>query len=576
MALRVTRRLSDLGATTGIPITWAVLDPEAQLVYAVAGNPVQSAAVSWDLATFDLQKGRSLGSRRIVDGDLADMMAWDGNVVLGATPYRDLPDLWRLSRGEEAAVVHAWPAADGHYARDGRRHTILVQPGFQPPRLSTGALFFVDETTLELRDWVPVPRDWRLRAIDPVKDRVLFSTGAGLVGRPMADLAAPTPLRALPTVAPAPTPFWPFAEVRRVAPAADVFVAPARVIGTGPGTCRDDGLDTATLLLQPNDAAWVRIDAPLRCDVEAVVPSPDFVQDGIALASWENGILRTQDGGRSWAPANGGFSTLRNPDIVFSPSFATDATVFASAGGAGYTNAGKTAFRSTDAGQSWQPMGPVAGLAAWAPDHGAPWVFGFVPGTDQITVSRDGGRTWRAGPPLAAQPRGPSAGRVVHVLDVGSGRTVLLAVRDDGDGPMLGSFGHSGINRSMDLGETWSVVLDLGGLYDPALIGPVIDGGRRHWLLVGEVWRAEQAAVEGGRRLDVFTSRDDGVSWLPMLLPPDVADAALGVTAAGDLIALQAPGQWRKVAIAELKAVATPTATPSPMPTVAPGPTWSR
>lgn len=140
---------------------------------------------------------------------------------------------------------------------------------------------------------------------------------------------------------------------------------------------------------------------------DALAVSPDFVNDGLALAgtgtmgrfgtAWGLGIFRSSDGGQIWQPtsldAQSGGSTSAIYDFAFSPDFASDQTVYAGTWGG--------LFRSTDGGSNWQrfprayfgPPGSITEVAV-APDYA---VSGHVMGGSPwggLYVSRDHGRNW--------------------------------------------------------------------------------------------------------------------------------------------------------------------------------------
>jgi photosystem II stability/assembly factor-like uncharacterized protein len=122
------------------------------------------------------------------------------------------------------------------------------------------------------------------------------------------------------------------------------------------------GTDGGLFVTRDGGRSWVEVTAPpltTSSQVEAVAVSPDYAEDRTVLVSTrELGLVRSTDGGRSFQrvgvelfDANRIIADFTNPTsmpIQFSPSFATDRTVFA--------YAETDVLRSTDGGQSWDVL----------------------------------------------------------------------------------------------------------------------------------------------------------------------------------------------------------------------------
>jgi len=179
--------------------------------------------------------------------------------------------------------------------------------------------------------------------------------------------------------------------------------------------------------------------------------SPDFANDGVAfsgewLTSFRStesglGIIRSQDGGRNWHVADEGTEDVDYSsaihDYAFSPTFASDRTVFAATWGG--------LFKSVDGGDTWQWLegaygGPPGGYwaIAVAPDYASS--EHLLAGTwGSLLRSVDGGNSW-------AQVPG------------------LTGTSDVAFSPAYSSDGHAfaasnGVYRSDDYGLTWQQVL---------------------------------------------------------------------------------------------------------------------
>ena len=172
--------------------------------------------------------------------------------------------------------------------------------------------------------------------------------------------------------------------------------------------------------------------------ITALALSPAFAQDRLVLAATDqDGVLRSTDGGLSWASWNFGLLDLRILCLAFSPGFAQDQAI--------YIGTESGIFASQTGGRAWSevdfPMesAPVLSLAL-SPQFVSDGVL--FAGTEQngLFCSADRGNTWQG-------PLGPTAGEAVSpiLLDPAYpavGR-ILLGI---GAGPLL----------SQDGGKTWA------------------------------------------------------------------------------------------------------------------------
>lgn len=91
--------------------------------------------------------------------------------------------------------------------------------------------------------------------------------------------------------------------------------------------------------------------------VASIVPSPDFAKDQTVFAFLAGqGVVRSTDGGVSWSRLRGGLPEPRGLllDLAISPNFAADGTIFV--GGVTDKYRGEGVLRSTDGGETWQPL----------------------------------------------------------------------------------------------------------------------------------------------------------------------------------------------------------------------------
>ena len=112
----------------------------------------------------------------------------------------------------------------------------------------------------------------------------------------------------------------------------------------------------------------------------AVAPSDP---DVLYLTTHGDGVLKSEDGGTSWGPTNGGLTERNLQELAVSPASADVAVVASNTSGG--------LFRTIDGGASWSPVGRsdrVTSLAFLA--DGRRVVAGDARG--RVTTSADAGR----------------------------------------------------------------------------------------------------------------------------------------------------------------------------------------
>ncbi len=307
------------------------------------------------------------------------------------------------------------------------------------------------------------------------------------------------------------------------------------------------GDDAAGLTrLAPADITWAK--SPL--------PGANFPAEGIAMSgdtlfvvNGQQGLYRSGSGGRGWEltgfPARSAGFGLKPFQVVLSPGFAADATMF--------VTTGQSLQRSTDGGDNWQQVGGAlhAQQVALSPNFAADATL-LVSTAGSVARSDDGGLSW--------------ATVLTSPLEAGSGSDVL-AFAPDGQ-TAFARFGYgSQLFRSDDGGQTWQP--QPAGMDDYfSIISAAVDGGGTlnaaveydRKLLQSPPWQnlsdslpaeltglnavAAQpdsgllyAAGQGG----VFSSGDGGATWSALPtggLPPDASVTRLAVDGPTLLIAL--------------------------------------
>jgi outer membrane protein assembly factor BamB len=100
-------------------------------------------------------------------------------------------------------------------------------------------------------------------------------------------------------------------------------------------------------------------EAKERGPVRALQVSPGYGEDKTLFVVGERGVYRSRDGGQSWHQLHGGLPQVRYPadahlTLALSPAFARDRTLFV--GGWDGGSRGFGVWRSTDGGDTWQPV----------------------------------------------------------------------------------------------------------------------------------------------------------------------------------------------------------------------------
>jgi len=175
--------------------------------------------------------------------------------------------------------------------------------------------------------------------------------------------------------------------------------------------------------------------------------SPDFANDQLLylVTGIANTTFISTDSGDTFTQAVGWFDTHHVNELVFSPAFATDHTLFVLVANDGI-------YRSTDSGSNWLPVETSRGYTALAvsPNYAVDETITAVSTTGTIYTSTDDGATWN-----------PGTG-----ITLGTGGEITLAFSPTFNVDqviMAASSTDTSSARSLDRGVTWTAV----GAYDP-------------------------------------------------------------------------------------------------------------
>ncbi len=237
--------------------------------------------------------------------------------------------------------------------------------------------------------------------------------------------------------------------------------------------------------------------------VTAAAFSPDYARDALLFAATAEPatVLRSVDGGRSWAAAETPFPASPIDRLLPSPDYASDQTLFALADDG-------TLHRSRDGGRRWQateqPLDQVAVLDAPGP---AIILFGARGGA--LLRSPDG-NTWTE--------VGPTPDSETLVL--------LAAAPSDTAQPVLYAFTAGGrFARSTDGGLSWATVVDTAATEAQLAIDAAAPPLTRPVFLL--LHREIMASYDGMASIWGASASTEAVRYRPtaLALPPNFAAA---------------------------------------------------
>jgi photosystem II stability/assembly factor-like uncharacterized protein len=205
------------------------------------------------------------------------------------------------------------------------------------------------------------------------------------------------------------------------------------------------------------------------------------------------GLLRTQDGGATWRVVSTSLPELRDLQFV------TRERGFAAVAEAGCTQAAdcNTVIRSDDGGATWRRVYAAAGPIAWLQFVDATHGWIIVSGGALVRTT-DGGNTWQ---PLGAA--GPTSGRFVSPT---RGWMVFRTSTETTTVAVLG--GPWSIRATDDGGNSWAEQLALPRSAWPPLIAS--SGDKTLWILSSEPDTCNNSGCEGWL---LWQTTDAGRTW---------------------------------------------------------------
>ena len=315
-------------------------------------------------------------------------------------------------------------------------------------------------------------------------------------------------------------------------PGGEIFTA---VVFTTSGEFLLGNNNAGLIRVAPQDLNWTEPQTPLPpFPIDDLAVSPDYAQDQTLFTiSGQAGLFKSTDGGRTWQstdflPRAYGFS-FEGYRLAISPAYTQDQTLYASTG--------RSLHRSTNGGQNWQQLqlGPLtsedgsrpgrsfgAGHIALSPQFAADKTL-LVSTSEAVFRSTDRGDTWQ---PLLSRAE-----------NAGSPDVLIFAAAGDA---VYARFGYENLQVSLDGGQTWQT--QTGNLTDTsnlvvAATGPsgdlIVSPGAPLWQTFdhGQSWRdlrdispnnpggaqamtyTPEGALWVASSSGLFRSLDNGQSW---------------------------------------------------------------
>jgi hypothetical protein len=364
---------------------------------------------------------------------------------------------------------------------------------------------------------VPAPRMLPAR-FAAVAAAALAIVGLAGVLAPRLTAPATTGMRPVPTLPPATQPSLPPAAYL-----ASLIVAGAWIS------------DEAAWLVDANSGLWLTTDGgrawsgprPLPHPIDVLRGGPTFLDGATGYAVWtaqdedtvEVWVDRTEDGGVTWTSVKAGAlesssdemnsATVHFSDeghgIVLAASYVAGEVPEGHAG-SGLQPVTCSGWSTDDSGTTWTvlPDAPCSNHDTWASAQ----VGILMPASDggaEVSVTMDGGRTWRTGTLPEVTARDAPFEVTFTVAANGSPRLAYWVFRADGGGPQAARII---VAESPDGGTTWTMAYEFAppeGL-DLALVSAL---GPDHWIGTG----AGLPTTQGGPAVPVYETGDAGRSW---------------------------------------------------------------
>ncbi len=257
-------------------------------------------------------------------------------------------------------------------------------------------------------------------------------------------------------------------------------------LAVSPSYARDQVLLAGTAndgALRSDDggASWASANPGLLdLTVLSIALSPEFERDRTGFAATSSGLYRTRNGGRSWRAIDLALDEPEVQCLAVSPDFANDGLAFAGTAAEGL-------LRSDDGGNTWELVRMLAGRPVTAVAFSAHYLSSRVIAAataEGIALSHDGGESWR----LVAGELGP---------------VLSLAFTPHGDGEaLLAGLPRRGVARFDPAGRAWT-------LHDEGLCANLLVA-----LALSPAFARDRTMFSAGLEDGAAVSTDGGVTWI--------------------------------------------------------------
>lgn len=229
----------------------------------------------------------------------------------------------------------------------------------------------------------------------------------------------------------------------------------------------------------------------LDLEILALAVTPRFREDGLAFAASPTALYRSRNGAESWREVELDRDDVTVQCLAISPGFPEDRVILAGTEDHGL-------LRSDDGGRSWQS---VPALASRMVNSLSLSAQGHVVASTDVGLARsdDGGASWR----LVGEDLGGVGGAVL--LPNGDAGVLLAGLPDTG-APRVPGLPHTGVARSEDSGVTW-MAANAGlaaSAYAGLLLSPHFE--RDQTLYAYDLHPSFAVSEDGGR---TWETRDD-------------------------------------------------------------------
>ncbi len=230
-------------------------------------------------------------------------------------------------------------------------------------------------------------------------------------------------------------------------------------------------------LFKSDDGAqsWMQVETRAASNIRSLSFSPAYKEDStIVITTYKGGIYISKDRGVNWEVRNRGLYNTRVLDVILSPNFASDCTIYAC------TN--RRFYKSTNEGQNWQASGILQ------PERGY-WGLGLrrkissklsrmgLP--DELLLTRSDILSRRALFPLQ----------------------IVISPKFEADHTIFFGTRYQGIFRSIDGGLNWS---------SPFVVG---NNGWVTSLVISPDFRFDKTLFASVRDEGIYKSIDRGETW---------------------------------------------------------------